>query len=110
MIRYLAAASIAALIIAGCFGFSRHIHRSFVERVRQSMRAAKADGTLPKELEGVDIEAENLEGLEVRVSESEERWLTLAWAIEGRWFLWVPVVIAAAFGIAHLMGRPAHQP
>ncbi len=101
-VRYVVAAIVAGLVIGGGFGLGHHLKRSFIENFRQHLRTAKAERTLPKELEGVDLDTFNLEGWEVRLPKNAERQIWLAdWLLYG-WRLWAPTTIIISMLIAYL--------
>ncbi len=105
--RYIVAVAVSCLVTAAGLGISRHFHRSFVEHVRQSVRAAAAAGTLPKELEGVDLDNFKLENMEVRVDVGWSRRLMIADFLVGFWFVWIPVTFTVSIAIAYLSGGRA---
>jgi hypothetical protein len=76
--RYVIAIVMAGLITGAGFGVARYLHNSFLERFHQSLHEAAAAGTLPKELEGADLDTVPLEGLEFRVSASDETRIKIA--------------------------------
>jgi hypothetical protein len=106
--RYVIAAVVACLVIGAGFGLGRHLKQAFIEDFRQRLRTAKAEGTLPKELEGVDLDTFNLEGWEVRLPKNAERQIWLAdWLLYG-WHLWVPATIIISMVVAYITkGRAA---
>ena len=106
--RYLVAAVVACLVIGAGFGFGRHLKRAFIEDFRQSLRTAKAEGRLPKELEGVDLDTFSPEGWEFRITTKAERQIWLAdWLIYG-WHIWIPATVIISMTIAFVTkGRAA---
>jgi hypothetical protein len=106
--RYAIAAVIACVVIGAGFGFGRYLKHAFIQDLRRNLKAAKAEGKLPKELENADLGTFNLEGWEIRLPEGAERKLRLAdWLLYG-WHLWVPATIIISMTIAYATkGRAA---
>jgi hypothetical protein len=103
-VRYVLAAAIACLIISAGFTVSWHIHRSFLDRFRQQLRADAAAGKLPRELEGVDLDSVTPEGFDVRVSDAEMTRMQIADLLSHLWFVWAPLVVVVCLGMAWILG------
>jgi hypothetical protein len=102
---YLIAVIVAALIIGGAFAFASHTRRSFVESLRQDLRDAKAAGTLPPEMQDVDIETLDLADLGVEVTPGQMRQLQIADFIDHIWELWAPMTVLVCLGIAAVFAQ-----
>jgi hypothetical protein len=100
--RYILAAIVASLVTGAGFGFGRYLKKSFIDEFRQELRTAKAEGRLPKELEGIDLDNFSLEGWEVRLPKKAERQLSLAdWLLYG-WHSWVPATFVVSIAVAYV--------
>lgn len=100
--RYIIAVVVASLLTGAGFGVGRYMKRALIEDLRGSLRTAKAEGTLPKELEGVDIDNFTLEGWEIRLSQKAMRQIWISdWLLYG-WHIWIPIVFLGSIGIAYL--------
>jgi hypothetical protein len=105
--RYAVAAVVACLVIGAGFGIGRHLKRAFIEDFRESLRTAKAEGKLPKDLEGVDLETFNPEGWEFRLPEKAARQIWISdWLLYG-WHIWVPATIIISMAVAYITKRRA---
>ncbi|MCH7989442.1 MAG: hypothetical protein IID46_09900 [Planctomycetes bacterium] len=104
-IRYVLAFFSGCLILAGGVAFCASVRQSFIEDFREDLRKEKAAGTLPPELEDVDIETITPDGFDLEVSEGQIFKLSLADFITEFWFIWVFVIFGACFGIAYLLGK-----
>jgi hypothetical protein len=105
--RYIIALTISCLVTAAGLGISRYLHRSVMERVRAGIRTAAADGTLPKELEGMDPDTMMLEGVDVKLPEKEARKLLIADILVKLWFVWIPATFGVSIAIAYFAGGKA---
>jgi hypothetical protein len=61
--HYAKALAVAGLLIVAGAGYAWLTLRSFDSRLRQSLRQQQRAGTLPPELQGVDIETVDVRGL-----------------------------------------------
>ena len=110
-IRYVLAFFSACLIIAGGTAFCAYVRQSFIEDFREELRKEKAAGTLPPELENVDIETISpFDGFDLEVSEQQIFKLDLAILLSEFWFIWVFVTFGACFGVAYLLGQAPKPP
>lgn len=102
--RYFVASLVALLIIAAALFYAGRVQRRFVEKLRQSMRDAKAAGTLPDELKDVDLETITPRGFALEVSREELTRITISDMLRHLWYVWIPIVIGICFGIAWYLG------
>ena len=105
--RYIIALTVSCLVTAIGLGISRYLHSSVMERVRDGIRTAAADGTLPKELEGKDPDTMMMDGVDVKLPEGDSRKLLIADLVVKLWFVWIPATFVAAIGIAYVAGGKA---
>lgn len=95
----------ACVIICGGFAFCAVARRRFIAEARQAWQRAKADGTLPPELQQVDIEHMPLTDVGMRVSKSTLRMVSIAhWFVDFAIIL-IPVVIVFCVVSFILLGR-----
>lgn len=95
--RYVIALVASCVVAAAGLGFSWYLHKSVTDKIRQGLREAAANGTLPEELKDFDIENPSLEGLEVRVTSGDMTRIQIANALSSLWFVWIPAIFAVAF-------------
>ena len=74
-------------------------------QVRADLRQMKADGTLPPELENLDIDTADFEGWDVEVSEGMMLRAEIANALAGLWFVWIPLVVSVCLAVAYVTGK-----
>jgi hypothetical protein len=80
------------VIICGGFAFCAVARRRFIAETRQTWQRAKAEGTLPPELQQVEMEHMPLTDVGIRVSRSTLRMVTIAhWLVDFAMFL-IPAV------------------
>jgi hypothetical protein len=102
---YLIAVIAAALMVAGAFAFASLTRSEFIESLRQDLRDAKAAGTLPAEMQNIDIETLDPADMGVEVSPGQMRRLWLADVIENIWYLWAPMTVLVCLGIAAVFAQ-----
>lgn len=106
--RYVVAALVAILIIAGGFLFAWVTNRQTESQIRAAVREQQESGKLPPELEGKDIDSLQLEDLrdfKVKLPASNQWRLDLARVVTVLWYIWAPAVIGLCFGVAAIIGR-----
>jgi hypothetical protein len=108
VLPYVVAALAAAAIIAAAFAYASHTRSAFVESLRQDLRDAKAAGTLPAEMQDVDIEKLDLADMGIEVTPGQMRRLSIADFIDEIWYLWAPMVLLVCFGIAAVFAQRRH--
>jgi hypothetical protein len=105
--RYWVAALVAGVIVAIAFAYASSIRAEFYKDIRESLKKAKAEGTLPPELTNVDVETMPLSDFGIELSREQRRRVSLADFILGGWSMWAPLVVLICFGVAYLMPSPA---
>jgi hypothetical protein len=112
MIRYVIALIIAALIILAGVLFVRQTYAEIetpFEQQRQKLKQQKANGTLPKEWQDVDLDTMKYSDFAMPVSTGFQiRWDLTMWLVEFWWFF-IPLVAATCLGAAWLFGRVFHR-
>lgn len=103
--RFLMSLVAAGLIIGGGFMFCTLAEKRLINEARQALRQAKAAGTLPPELQNVDLETMPLEDVGIPVGKSTMRMVTVADRLSQFAVFLVPLVIIACVGAAWLLGR-----
>jgi len=104
-VRYVIALIVAAVLIAAGAAFVRLTFSAFEAQVRRALRAQQQAGTLPPELQGIDVESVNIWESNIRVPRGQEAQLQLAMLLSDMWFIWAPLVVAVCVGVAALVGR-----
>jgi hypothetical protein len=99
-VQYIIASAGALVIIAGGFAAAELARRSFLDDVRERLRAAEVDGTLP---DGIDPENPDLSDLGLEVTPEMMQKLAVSDFLFGLWFVWTPLVLVACFGAAALL-------
>jgi hypothetical protein len=105
MTRLLIALLVAFAVIAGGFVFCAFSERKLLAEMRQGLRDAKAAGTLPPELQSIDVETMPLADVGVPVSRSLMRQAAIANWLENLAVILIPLVIGTCVLAAVLGGR-----
>jgi hypothetical protein len=103
--RYFIAIVVAALLIGGGFLFVHQTWRSLDEMVRDGMRKQKLAGTLPPELQNVDIDAGKLPDFQMQLPAAWETRVKVAMALGDWWYIWTPLTVVGCLSVAALFGR-----
>jgi hypothetical protein len=105
-VRYTIALAVSLLLIGGGFLFIRQTHHSLREMVREGLRKQKQAGTLPPDLQGVDIETvDKLPDMQISLPRAMETRLKLSLWLSELWYLWVPATVAVCLAAAAVLGR-----
>jgi hypothetical protein len=99
--RYGVALVVAIGVIAANAFFVRQTWQSHREKVRQALRDAKANGTLPA---GVDPETADTTNVGLRMSSDDLLRISLADLLVKFQAVLVPLVVLGSLGIAWLLG------
>jgi hypothetical protein len=83
----------AVLVIGLGVLYVRLTLRAFEAQTRQALRQQRKDGTLPPELQGVDVETVEIRDFAVHVPSGLELRLELAHLLTAFWYAWVLVVV-----------------
>jgi hypothetical protein len=106
--RYVIALVAAALIIGGGVLFVRQTRQAFEQLYRHALLREQQKGTLPPELQGVDIHTADLKALGVdfgmQLPASMHRRLQWALLLSEYWYVWGPLVAMLCLAAAALYG------
>jgi hypothetical protein len=109
--RYVIALVAAALIIFGGVLFVSQTHQALIQRVRQSLKQLKWEGTLPPELQDIDIDAtDRLPDMQMSLPHYWETRLKAAMWLEDFWYLVAPLTVILCLGVAALAGKLRAKP
>lgn len=100
--RYGIAMAVAVLLIGAGMVYVRQVDRSIDERIRQTLREAKASGTLPP---GIDPEQPVLPAFGVDLPDSDVRRVKIANALVAWRLVLIPMVLLGSLGIARMFKR-----
>jgi hypothetical protein len=103
--RYVIALVVAALLIGGGFLFVHQTYRSVQELVRQGLRKQKQAGTLPPELQNVDIDAAELLDMQIQLPAAWETRLKVAFLLQDWWYIWMPLTVSGCIAVAAVVCR-----
>ncbi|SFJ11135.1 hypothetical protein [Planctomicrobium piriforme] len=103
--KFLIAAVIASIITAGGFALAAYLKQLVLQEIRNSLREAKAAGTLPPEMQDLDLDNFMRMDIGIELSSQAMTRATIVDALRGLWYIWVPIVFAVCLGIAALLGR-----
>jgi hypothetical protein len=104
--RYGIALIIAVILIAAGAFYVRHVERSVEQRVRQSLREAKAQGGLPPD---IDPEQADLTSFGVDLPATELSRVQLAHFLVAWRLVLIPTVLLMSLGIARIVGSKRPQ-
>lgn len=107
--RYVIAAIVSVLILAGGAGWYRQLGESIKGEFRADFQRAKDAGELPEELQNVEFETVWQRGFGGEVSSSRMAKIQLTSFLRVFWYVWVILVCGISFGIAHWMSPKAPQ-
>jgi len=107
--RYVIALIAAALIIGGGMLFVHQTWQSLYQTIRHARLREQQAGTLPPELQGVNIQSAEIEvllGGDVSMSlpAAMHQRLKLAMLLSEFWYIGGPLVVACCLGAAFLIG------
>jgi hypothetical protein len=108
-LRYILALVIAVLVIGLGVLYVRLTLRALEAQTRQALRQQRKDGTLPPELQGVDVETVEVRDFAMQVPSGLEIRLELAHLLTAFWYVWVVVVVTGSLAVAALVGRWASR-
>jgi hypothetical protein len=100
--RYSLALAVAGLLISAGVLFVWLTERSVEQRLRQALRAAKAAGKLPPE---IDVETADLGNFGVQLPPAEMFRVSIAQLFISWRFILVLLILLGSLGLAHLLGR-----
>ena len=95
----------AGVVVCAAVAFCAIARRRFVAEAQQALQQAKSDGTLPPELQQVDMENMPLADVGLRVSRLTFRMVSIAHCLADFAIILIPVVIATCVALAVLLGR-----
>jgi hypothetical protein len=105
--RYVVALVVAALLIGGVVLYIRQTDRVLEQAIRQALMKQQQAGTLPPELQGVDLQTVNLKemgGFQMSLPVGLEQRLKLSLMLTDFWYVWGPLVVVICLGAASLVG------
>lgn len=105
---YVVAGIASMLLILGGWYFVRTSERlllSQFEEHKQQLREMRDVGKLPRELQGVDIDAMELEHMAIKLPRGLEERLEVAHLFQSYWFVLAPLAFAICFGVAWVAGK-----
>jgi hypothetical protein len=109
--KYVIALVASALIILAGILFVRQTYRSFNQYVRQTLKQQKLAGTLPPELNDVDIDAaDQLPNMQMSLPHHWEIRLKSVMWIEDFWYLLAPLTVMICVGVAAVVGKRRAEP
>lgn len=95
------AAAVALAITLLGVAFVAWTHSSLTKQVRADVKKMAAEGTLPAELKGVDLDEITLDGFGVELSSGDLLRLSIADTLSSFWFICIPLVFGLCVGIAY---------
>lgn len=107
LLRYIIAVIVACVLTAGGFGVAASLKQGILKGIRQGLREQKVAGTLPPELQNLDLDTWVPGDVGIQVSSSAMKRMAAAEFILNGWFVWVPLVIAICLGTTALFSRSA---
>ena len=102
--QYTIAIVVAAIISGLGVLYVFQTKAAFRNRLRSDLHQMKADGTLPPELENLEIETADFDGLDVEITAAMLWRLEIANILRGLWFVWILLVLSACLAVAYLAG------
>jgi hypothetical protein len=108
MITYGLALLVAALVVGAGFVFVRQTHNELQERftqVKQQLKTQQAEGKLPPDLQGVDIDTLEPTQFGVRLPADFFKRLMLADLLAAYRLILIPLVFALCLGLALLVDK-----
>ena len=106
-IRYILASVASLIILSGGFVLVRVVQKSILDDFRQSIREARDAGDLPEEYDNVDIDTLPLADFGSEVSSEMMMKIDLDDFISAFWYVWIFVVPACCFAVAHWFRKPS---
>ena len=106
-IRYILASVASLIILSGGFVLVRVVQKSILDDFRQSIREARDAGDLPEEYDNVDIDTLPLADFGSEVSSEMMMKIDLVDFISAFWYVWIIVVPACCFAVAHWFRKPS---
>jgi hypothetical protein len=106
--RYVIATVVSAMLIGGVVLYIRQTSRLIEQTMRRALLKQQLAGTLPPELQGVDIQTADLSKLGdfgMTVPAALMRRIRMTMALTDWWYIWGPLVLIVCFGSAALFGR-----
>jgi hypothetical protein len=106
---YVMAMVVASMIVGGVMFYIQQTKRTFEQLVGQTLLKQQRDGTVPPELQDVDIEAADvskLHGFAITVPKALMRRIRIAMALTDWWYIWGPMVLIVCYGSAAWFEMP----
>lgn len=105
--RYIIATVVSAVLIGGVVLYIRQTKQILEQTMRQALLKQQLAGTLPPELQGVDIQTADLSKLgdfAIQLPSALHRRIQVTMALTDWWYIWGTLVLIACFGSAALFG------
>jgi hypothetical protein len=104
---YVLASVAAASLIGGAILYIRQTDGVLKQALRQSLLKQQQAGTLPPELQGLDLQTVDLGkfgDFQMQLPAAVETRLKLSYLLADYWYVWGPMVVVLCFGMAALFG------
>lgn len=105
LLRILLGLTAWGLASALAWWFATRTRQKFEKELRSELRVMEADGTLPPELRGLDLDYVPLSGFGLEVSRGDLWRIWIADLLRSLWWIWMPLLLVICLLVAILYGK-----